>query len=89
VALIRTDVTEDRIAYIFRVNEYEQVQSETVSSCIGGDSRNTTPSAKRHLPEDDNHHSHRRGNLKSYTQAIVPGLSVHICLAPQVIPVTT
>jgi hypothetical protein len=20
-----------------------------------------------HLPEDDNHHSHRRGNLKSYT----------------------
>jgi hypothetical protein len=20
----------------------------------------------RHLPEDDNHHSHRRGNLKSY-----------------------
>jgi hypothetical protein len=22
--------------------------------------------ARRHLPEDDNHHSHRRGNLKSY-----------------------
>jgi hypothetical protein len=22
---------------------------------------------RRHLPEDDNHHSHRRGNLKSYT----------------------
>jgi hypothetical protein len=21
-----------------------------------------------HLPEDDNHHSHRRGNLKSYTE---------------------
>jgi hypothetical protein len=21
---------------------------------------------RRHLPEDDNHHSHRRGNLKSY-----------------------
>jgi hypothetical protein len=41
VALIRTDVSEDRIASIFRVNEYEQVQSETVSSCIDGDSRNT------------------------------------------------
>jgi hypothetical protein len=32
VALIRTDVSEDRIASIFRVTEYEQVQSETVSS---------------------------------------------------------
>jgi hypothetical protein len=40
VALIRTDVSEDHIASIFRVNECEQVQSETVSSCIGGDSRN-------------------------------------------------
>jgi hypothetical protein len=28
--------------------------------------------AKRcHLPEDDNHHSHRRGNLKSY-KLIIP-----------------
>jgi hypothetical protein len=44
VAVIRTDVSEDRIASIFRVTEYEQVQSETVSSCIDGDSRNTTPS---------------------------------------------
>jgi hypothetical protein len=41
VALIRTDVSEDRIASIFRVTEYEQVQSETVSSCTNGDSRNT------------------------------------------------
>jgi hypothetical protein len=47
VALIRTNVSEDRIASIFRVNECEQVQSEIVSSCIGGDSRNTTPSVER------------------------------------------
>jgi hypothetical protein len=39
VALIRTDVSEYRIASIFRVTDYEQVQSETVSSCIDGDSR--------------------------------------------------
>jgi hypothetical protein len=39
VTLIRTDVSEDRIASIFRVNECEQVQSEIVSSCIGGDSK--------------------------------------------------
>jgi hypothetical protein len=40
VALIRTDASEDRIASIFRVNECEQVQSEIVSSCIGGDLMN-------------------------------------------------
>jgi hypothetical protein len=34
VALIRTDVSEDRIASIFGVNECEQAQSEEVSSCI-------------------------------------------------------
>jgi hypothetical protein len=39
VALIRTDVSEDRVASIFRVNECEQIQSEIVSSCIGGDSK--------------------------------------------------
>jgi hypothetical protein len=60
VVLIRTDVSEDRIASIFRVNEYEQVQSETVSSCV------LIRTTRCHLPEDDNHHSHRHGNLKSY-----------------------
>jgi hypothetical protein len=24
-----------------------------------------------HLPEDDNHHSHRRGNLKSYNNTFI------------------
>jgi hypothetical protein len=24
-----------------------------------------------HLPEDDNHHSHRRGNLKSYNKELI------------------
>jgi hypothetical protein len=42
VALIRTDVSEDRIASIFRVHECDQVTERS------------------HLPEDDNHHSHRR-----------------------------
>jgi hypothetical protein len=48
VALIRTDVSEDRIASIFRVHEV------------------LIRATRRHLPEDDNHYSHRRGNLKSY-----------------------
>jgi hypothetical protein len=47
VALIRTDVSEDRIASIFRVYECEQAQSEVVNSCIGNDSYETTPSGKR------------------------------------------
>jgi hypothetical protein len=53
VSLIRTDVSEDRIASIFRVYECEQAQNEVVSSCIGNDSYIAT---RRHLPEDDNHH---------------------------------
>jgi hypothetical protein len=45
---------------------------------------------RHHLPEDDNHHSHRRGNLKSYNETkevceiIFPSdyLSViHLCLS--------
>jgi hypothetical protein len=31
---------------------------------------------RRHLPEDDNHHSHRRGNLKSYNSINVPLLAL-------------
>jgi hypothetical protein len=41
MALIRTDVSEDRIASIFMVYECEQAQSEVVSSCIGNDSYET------------------------------------------------
>jgi hypothetical protein len=47
VALIRTDVSEDRIASIFRVYECQQAQSEVVSSCIDNDSYGTTPSEQR------------------------------------------
>jgi hypothetical protein len=88
MALIRTDVSEDRIASIFRVNECEQAQSEVVSSCIGNSftlkmeairSSETSVlirATRRHLPEDDNHHSHRRGNLKSYIPVRVHGFVV-------------
>jgi hypothetical protein len=31
---------------------------------------------RRHLPEDDNHHSHRRGNLKSYLKTLVYELGI-------------
>jgi hypothetical protein len=57
VALIRIDVSEDRITSIFRVYECEQVTE-----------RSLIRATRCHLPEDDNHHSHRRGNLNSYTR---------------------
>jgi hypothetical protein len=66
VAIIRTDVSEDRIASIFRVHECELV---TERSCkplyrhrLVGDC---------HFPEDDNHHIHRRGNLRSYKAVLM------------------
>jgi hypothetical protein len=34
---------------------------------------------RRHLPEDDNHHSHRRGNLKSYTESFVISKILNSC----------
>jgi hypothetical protein len=63
VALIRTDVSEDRIASIFRVHECEQV---TEQSCKLLYRHRLVGATRCHPPEDDNHHSHRRGNLKSY-----------------------
>jgi hypothetical protein len=85
VALIRTDVSEDRIASIFRMHEcdsptslclYKSLQLRSVPcshSCTlkmeairSSETSVLIRATRRHLPEDDNHHSYRRGNLKSY-----------------------
>jgi hypothetical protein len=34
---------------------------------------------RRHLPEDDNHHSHRRGNLKSYDSVVQQKCNAVLC----------
>jgi hypothetical protein len=59
VALIRTDVSEDRIASIFRVHECEQV---TERSCKLETSV-LIRATRCHLPEDDNHQNyvHQQG----------------------------
>jgi hypothetical protein len=80
VALIRTDVSEDRIASIFRVNECEQVQSEAVSSCIGGDSRNTDIYHRRNEFSNEivqaSHNSYfDSGNIKCFS-------SICKCMGP-------
>jgi hypothetical protein len=69
VALIRTDVSEGRIASIFRVPECEQVTERSCKLLYRQRLENGVVlirATRCHLPEDDNHHSHRRGNLKSY-----------------------
>jgi hypothetical protein len=38
---------------------------------------------RRHLPEDDNHHSHRRGNLKSYKNIEHYNLHTSVCTKKQ------
>jgi hypothetical protein len=72
VALIRTDVSEDRIASIFRVTRWAGTErnSKLLYRMATREKSSETSvlirATRRHLPEDDNHHSHRRGNLKSY-----------------------
>jgi hypothetical protein len=76
VALIRTDVSEDRIASICRVHECEQVTERSCKllkmEAIRSSETSVLIRATRcHLPDDDNHHSHRRGNLKSYRKNFI------------------
>jgi hypothetical protein len=73
VALIRTDVSEDRIASIFRVMPLFGYDLTTAKRYVIDDyhlPEVLIRATRRHLPEDDNHHSHRRGNLKSYRYVI-------------------
>jgi hypothetical protein len=58
VDVVLTDVSEERIASIFRVEEKRRKSSEA--------SVNTT-STRRHMPEYCLLHSHRSENLKSHT----------------------
>jgi hypothetical protein len=55
VALVRTDISEERTAFIFRVTRIGELGRATW----------------RNIPEDDILHSHRRENLKSYIYNIV------------------
>jgi hypothetical protein len=80
MALIRTDGSEDRIASVFRVHECEQVTELTTSLCHLLETSVLIRATRCHLPEDDNHHSHRRGNLKSYISAISLETSEHLAV---------
>jgi hypothetical protein len=59
-----TDVSEDRIASIFRVEKPARKQPAWTSY-------QSITSTRRHTPEDGFLHSHRRENLKSYNMKTV------------------
>jgi hypothetical protein len=62
VDILLTDVSEERIASIFRAMEAIR-SSETSVNKI---------STQRHIPEDGILHSHRRENLKSHVRYLCP-----------------
>jgi hypothetical protein len=79
VAIVLTDVSEECIASIFRVEsiflqplsradsslaDFSTLKIETI---ISSETSVHTRSTRRHIPEDCFLHSHPRENLKSYT----------------------
>jgi hypothetical protein len=64
VGLVWTDVSEERVASIFRVKN----SASEEPAWAGGYSEMSVHiiSTRRHIPEDGILHSHRHENLKSY-----------------------
>jgi hypothetical protein len=74
VDILLTDVSEERIASIFRVYSYllMLVHRSWISYTLkmevirSSETSVNKISTRRHIPEDDILHSHRRENLKSH-----------------------
>jgi hypothetical protein len=76
VRWVSTDVSEEHIASIFRVEEISSTKktaSKQVATCLKMEaicssrtSVDTQRTTRRHIPEDDTLHNHRCENLKSY-----------------------
>jgi hypothetical protein len=62
VVMVRTDVSEERIASIFRAGESRREYSEQVAA---------TTTTRHQIPEEDLLHRHRLQNLKSYRLQLV------------------
>jgi hypothetical protein len=68
VALERTNVSEERIAYIMRLRRIGELGTTLAVNSNRSTQRSVvlTRATRRHIPEDDILHSHCRGNLQSY-----------------------
>jgi hypothetical protein len=69
VDLLRTDISEERVASIFRVEKNTQNKRLTLFSLAyfyPSEMSVLASSIQRNIPEAGSLHSHRRGNLKSY-----------------------
>jgi hypothetical protein len=67
VSLVKTDVSEERVASIFRV---EEITLATTSSLVGF--------CQTHIPEGGIFPSHHRQNLKSYNGKCCPQLNTYL-----------
>jgi hypothetical protein len=83
VALVRTDVSEESIAYIIRVTKISELELVTAAYCeeilltlimeaiISAETSVLTRTTQRHILEDGILHSRRRENLGSYMHILV------------------
>jgi hypothetical protein len=67
---VSTDVSEEHILSIFRVEEISSARNQQASRWLAA--QQTT---RRHIPEEDTLHNHRCEKLKSYKGKVLPVLN--------------
>jgi hypothetical protein len=66
---VSTDVSEENIVSIFRVEEISSARNQQASRWLAGSSETSVGAqrtTRRYIPEDSTLHNHRCENLKSY-----------------------
>jgi hypothetical protein len=66
VALVRTDVSEERNAFFIRVIRIGELETTLAATTTDARCEEIPRAIRRNTPEDTIIHSHRRENLKSY-----------------------
>jgi hypothetical protein len=87
VYIVHIDVSEERIASIFRVEEKRKIRVRRTSvsrllqveAIRSSETSVYTMSTRHHIPEEGILHSHRRENLKSYIDIENICLKIRLC----------